>query len=82
MPGTSMVDDFRLSQDPIMKRAWKERFEPNFETYKTLKVGYGKYQYITYHLINSILVSREKPYKPKFTYLEQNYYKPHKTKFT
>ena len=57
MPGTSMVDDFQLSQDPIMKRAWKERMEPNFETYKTLKVGYGKYQYITYYLINSILVS-------------------------
>ena len=46
MPGTSMVDDFRLSQDPIMKRAWKERFEPNFETYKTLKVGYGKFQHL------------------------------------
>ena len=42
MPGTSMVDDFRSSQDPIMKQAWEERFEPNFESYKTLKVGYGK----------------------------------------
>ena len=42
MPGTSMVDDFRRNQNPIMKQAWEERFEPNFESYKTLKVGYGK----------------------------------------
>ena len=45
MPGTSMVDDFRRNQDPIMKQAWEERFAPNFESYKTLKVGYGKFYY-------------------------------------
>ena len=45
MPGTGMINDFKMSQDPIMKRAWKERLEPHIETYKTLKIGYGKFQY-------------------------------------
>ena len=47
MPGTSMVDDFKQSQDPIMKQGWVERFEPNFAKYKELGVGYSKYSFLS-----------------------------------
>ena len=33
LPGTAFVDDFRLSKDPTMAKAWKERMEPNLEKY-------------------------------------------------
>ena len=46
MPGTTMVDDFKQSQDPIMKQGWIERFEPNFAKYKELGVGYSKYSFL------------------------------------
>ena len=34
LPGSSFVDDFKLSRDSSMMKAWKERLEPNMEKYK------------------------------------------------
>ena len=30
------MDDFKLSRDPSMMKAWKERLEPNMEKYKEI----------------------------------------------
>ena len=35
------MDDFRLSTNPIMAKAWKERLEPAMEMYGN-EIGYGK----------------------------------------
>ena len=42
-----MVDQFSLSQDPIMKRAWKERMEPNMKKYQEIGVGYRNYKSVS-----------------------------------
>ena len=39
-PGSFFVDDFQLSKNPIMAKAWKERLEPNLKKYKK-EIGYG-----------------------------------------
>ena len=48
-----MVDDFKQSQDPVMKQGWVERFEPNFAKYKELGVGYSKYFSLRNYLIQN-----------------------------
>ena len=35
------MDDFRLSTNPIMAKAWKVRVEPAMEKYGN-EIGYGK----------------------------------------
>jgi hypothetical protein len=35
--GTSMEDAFKLSTDPVWKKAWIEKVEPHLEEYKNIK---------------------------------------------
>ena len=54
------MDDFRLSTNPIMAKAWKERLEPAMEMYGN-EIGYGKLLFTvidsshTFHLSNKFI---------------------------
>ena len=40
LPGSSNEDYFRMSEDEILQKAWKQRIEPNLDEYK--KYGLSK----------------------------------------
>ena len=61
-----MMNDFEFAVDPIMKRAYTERIQPNIKTYQDIKMGWGKSH------IQNVLIWRKGPKCRIFLDLSQN----------